>query len=103
MTWSKQRADARRLHIAVPVRIAGLDTNGVRFECEAWTLNVSPTGASIQIPADLDVPSQFHVTSDDYQFRADADVFVVWERSAPQRCVGVRVDPRAPDGAWEAR
>jgi hypothetical protein len=101
--FQSQRKDAHRLHIAVPVRIAGEKRDGTPFECEAWTLNVSPSGAALQIPVDLDVPERIRVRSDDYQFRADADVLVVWERSRPQRAIGVRLDTKAGRTVWEAR
>lgn len=103
MTWTTNRTDERRLHIAVPVRLRGVDAAGATFDCEAWTLNVSATGASIQIPDSLALPATLRVTADDYQFHADADVKVIWERSAPQRAIGVRVLDDTPPAAWQAR
>jgi hypothetical protein len=101
--WPIERADTRRLHIAVPVRLIGRDLSGRDFNREAWTLNVSSAGAAIQIPTDLDLPQRFHIRSEDYQFRADADVIVVWERAKPQRAVGVRVASDTDGSLWQAR
>ena len=102
MIWQSQRKD-RRFHIAVPVRIRGVDRRGNAFDREAWTLDVSAGGACIHVPEDLDLPRVVHITSEDYQFRADADVTVLWERTEPQRRVGVTLRPDAGPGAWEVR
>jgi hypothetical protein len=101
--WPVNRAEGRRLHIAVPVRLRGIDADGNPFECEAWTLNVSSGGAALHVPATLVVPSQFHLESQDYQFRADAEVFLVWENSKPQHTIGVRIAAETPPEAWQAR
>lgn len=98
-----QRKEGQRLHIAVAVRLSGTGRDGKRFDCEAWTLNVSQGGAAIQIPATLEVPDKLHVHCDDYQFRADAEVVVVWERLRPQRAIGVRLDPRVRHPVWQPR
>ena len=100
--WSVQRSNLR-LHIAVPVRLEGHCDDGTSFECEAWTLNVSAAGAAFQIPDGVALPGRIHVRSDDYQFIADAEVTVVWERTRPQRSIGVRVAPDTPQRAWQAR
>ncbi len=101
MLWTTQRK-AHRFHIAVPVRIQGT-VSGDRFECEAWTLDVSEGGACINVPEGLVLPRRLHVVADDYQFHADADVDVIWERSFPQRAVGVRLAPRSRKQVWDAR
>jgi hypothetical protein len=103
MTWSIQRQDPSRLHISVPVRLKGQDEGGKEFDREAWTLNVSAGGACIQIPPDLNVPKHIRVTCEDYQFRADADVVVVWERTRPQHMIGVRVLHTKAGESWRAR
>ncbi|MBK6316361.1 MAG: PilZ domain-containing protein [Blastocatellia bacterium] len=102
MNWQSHRK-SERIHIAVSVRISGLDLLGHPFDREAWTLDVSGAGASLHIPDDLHITRRLHVTSRDYQFVADADVDVVWERRSPQRAVGVRVLPGTPATRWEAR
>jgi hypothetical protein len=101
--WPVNRSDGRRLHIAVPVRLRGVDANGQEFDCEAWTLNVSSGGAALHVPASFAVPLQFHLESQDYQFRADADVFLVWENSKPQHTIGVRIAPETGATNWQAR
>jgi hypothetical protein len=98
-----ERRAHERLHIAVPVRLNGVDGDGEAFDFEAWTLDINPTGAAIQVPSEFIVPERLHVKSDSYQFRADADVTVVWERSQPTRVIGVRVAPMTPQAAWQAR
>lgn len=103
MHWPINRGDGRRLHIAVPVRLRGVDAAGEAFECEAWTLNVSSGGAALHVPATLRVPLHFHVEAEDYQFRANADVILVWENAKPQHTVGVRVTPETPPDDWQAR
>ena len=103
MDWPVNRTDGRRLHIAVPVQLRGVDTGGKPFECEAWTLNVSSGGAALHVPSHIAIPPQFHLVAEDYQFRADADVHLVWERAKPQHTIGVRVDPDTPEQAWLAR
>lgn len=102
MTWESHRRNDR-IHIAVAVRITGIDPLGQTYDREAWTLDVSGSGACIHIPDDLAITRRIHVRSEDYQFHADADVDVVWERSFPQRAIGVRVLPGTPPTAWEAR
>lgn len=102
MQWTSQRKNSR-IHIAVPVRISGVDVNGHNFERDAWTLNVSPEGACLHVPKDLPVAERVHVTSEDYQFHADADVLVVWQRAFPQHAIGVRVKPGTPHTRWQAR
>ena len=102
MLWPTQRKD-RRYHIAVPVRIRGVDRDGNAFDREAWTLDVSAMGACIHVPEDLDLPRVVRITSDDYQFRADADVTILWERREPQRRVGVTLRAEAPCEAWQGR
>jgi hypothetical protein len=101
--FQSQRKDGNRMHIAVPVRLTWQDADGEAHDCDAWTLNVSGRGAALQIPNDLALPRRLRIRSDDYQFRADAEVLVVWERSKPQRAIGVRLDPRARRVVWEAR
>ena len=102
MNWQSNR-QSERIHIAVPVRISGLDLLGQIYDREAWTLDVSRAGASLHIPDDLHITRKMHVTSSDYQFQADADVEVVWERHSPQRAVGVRIQPGTSPASWEAR
>ena len=102
MNWQSQR-QSERIHIAVSVRISGLDLLGQVYDREAWTLDVSEAGASLHIPEDLHITRNMHVTSSDYQFHADADVDVVWERLSPQRAVGVRIKSGTPSARWEAR
>ncbi len=102
MNWQSHR-QSERIHIAVSVRISGRDLLGHVYDREAWTLDVSGSGASLHIPDDLHITRHMHVTSSDYQFHADADVDVVWERRTPQRAVGVRVRPGTPPDSWEAR
>jgi hypothetical protein len=102
MIWASQRK-SHRFHIAVPVRIQGQDSGGAAFDCEAWTLDVSAEGACINVPESLQLPRRIHVVADDYQFRADADVDVVWERAVPQRAIGVRVAPTTRRRIWQAR
>ena len=103
MHWPVNRSEGRRLHIAVPVRLRGVDAHGKVFECEAWTLNVSSGGAALHVPANLAVPLQFHLESQDYQFRADADVLLVWENAKPQHTIGVRLAPKSENSEWTAR
>ena len=103
MPWSPERTDLRRLNIAVSVRIVGTDSSGQAFECEAWTLNVSPKGAAMQVPEHVDLPKTFRVVADDYQFHADAEVTLMWERARPQRAVGVRIAAGTPRSSWHAR
>ncbi|MCC6742656.1 MAG: PilZ domain-containing protein [Acidobacteria bacterium] len=102
MNWQSHR-QSERIHIAVSVRISGQDLLGRAYDREAWTLDVSGEGASLHIPEDLHISRRMHVTSLDYQFRADADVDVVWERRSPQRAVGVRVKPGTPSDSWQSR
>lgn len=102
MNWQSTR-QSERIHIAVSVRISGLDLLGQSYEREAWTLNISGAGASLHIPDDLHITRKMHVTSHDYQFVADADVEVVWERRTPQRAIGVRIKPGTLPQSWEAR
>ena len=102
MQWSPER-NSSRIHIAVPVRIRGHDVNGDSFDREAWTLNVSRQGACLHIPEDLALPHRLRIVSNDYQFHADAEVVVIWERQLPQRAIGVRVMPDTPSTAWQAR
>jgi hypothetical protein len=102
MTWNSHRKH-ERIHIAVPVRISGTDRKGASFDLEAWTLDVSATGACIHVPPTVDLPRWIHVVADDYQFQADADVEVLWERTFPQRAIGVRVVSGAKAATWQAR
>jgi hypothetical protein len=102
MLWATHRK-SHRFHIAVPVRIQGVDRGGATFDREAWTLDVSCDGACINVPEELALPRRIHVVADDYQFHADAEVDIVWERDTPQRAIGVRVAPGTPPGAWQAR
>jgi hypothetical protein len=97
-----ERRRSERLHIAVAVRLLGIDGDGEAFDFEAWTLDINPTGAAIQVPSEFAVPQRLHVRSDNYQFRADADVMVVWERAQPTRIIGVRIAPLTPATAWQA-
>src|SRR4051794_11300902 len=102
MLWTTQRK-SHRFHIAVPVRLRIAESGGESFECDAWTLDVSSGGACINIPEGLVVPRRLQLVAEDYQFRASADVEVVWERSFPQRAIGVRLSPRGRNQVWEAR
>ncbi len=102
MLWTTQRK-SHRYHIAVAVRIRGHDLGGSVIDCEAWTLDVSNDGACINIPDGLTLPRRIHVIADDYQFHADADVDIVWERTYPQRAIGVHIRPGTPHWAWQAR
>jgi hypothetical protein len=102
MLWTTQRK-SHRFHIAVPIRIRGEDRDGGIFDCEAWTLDVSAGGACINVPDRLSIPRYIHVMADDYQFHADADVEVVWERAYPQRAIGVRLADDGDAYIWEAR
>jgi hypothetical protein len=102
MLWTTQRK-SHRFHIAVPVRIQGSAAGGEAVDCEAWTLDVSSDGACINIPENVAIPRRIHVVADDYQFHADADVDVIWERTYPQRAIGVRLAPGTPNRAWQAR
>jgi PilZ domain-containing protein len=102
MLWTTQRK-SHRFHIAVSIRIQGVDLGGCAFDCEAWTLDVSGDGACINIPERLLLPRRIHVVADDYQFQANADVDIVWERTYPQRAIGVRLAPGTPAEAWNAR
>ena len=52
---------------------------------------------------DLALPHRLHIVSNDYQFHADAEVVVIWERLLPQRAIGVRVMPDTPSTAWQVR
>jgi hypothetical protein len=101
MLWTTQRK-SHRIHIAVPIRIQGKGPGGGAFDCEAWTLDVSAEGACINVPEDVKLPGRIHVVANDYQFRADADVDVVWERAVPQRAIGVRLAP-GHRRVWDAR
>ena len=103
MLWKVERKE-RRFHIAAPVRIRGVDRNGERFELDAWTLNVSGSGACIHIAQDaLDLPRRFHIVAEDYQFLADSDVVLVWEWREPARHVGVIVSREAAPVRWQVR
>jgi hypothetical protein len=103
MLWTTQRK-SHRFHIAVPIRLQGRDGSGGAFDFEAWTLDISAEGACINnIPERLELPRQLHVVADDYQFHADADVEIVWERELPQRAIGVRVEPGGRQRIWDAR
>jgi hypothetical protein len=100
--FQTQRKDRQRLHIAVPVRLRGT-ADGQSFDYEAWTLNISNGGAALQLSPSVKIPEKFRVCCEDYQFRADAEVVVVWERLLPQRAIGVRLDPRARKHLWLPR
>ena len=89
--------------MAVPVRISGTDRHGLTFEQEAWTLDVSPDGACLHVPSTTELPRTMHLVADDYQFQADSDVEVLWERTFPQRAIGVRVIHSHRTKCWEAR
>jgi len=102
MLWTTHRK-SHRFHIAVPIRIVGIDLGGAPFDCEAWTLDVCSDGACINIPEELALPRRIRIRADDYQFHADAEVDIVWERLLPQRAIGVRVVPGTPPAAWQAR
>jgi hypothetical protein len=83
--------------------LRGKNGDGQTFDYEAWTLNVSAGGAALQIPPSVSIPEKFRVCCEDYQFRADAEVIVVWGRLFPQRAIGVRLDPRSRKQVWLAR
>ena len=102
MLWTSQRK-SQRFHISVPVRISGEDRTGTSFELEAWTVDVSADGACIHVPERLFLPRSLRVMSTDYQFHADADVDVIWERTEPHRTIGVQVRAGTPAKAWQAR
>jgi hypothetical protein len=102
MLWTSQRK-SHRFHIAVPIRIRTLDLGGEALDCEAWTLDISAEGACISVPEGLAFPRRIRVVADDYQFQADAEVDVVWERAVPQRAIGVRLADEAHPGLWRAR
>jgi hypothetical protein len=102
MIWTSQRKSPR-YHIAVPVRIQGQDSGGGAIDCEAWTLDVSAEGACITVPEKLEVPQRIRIVAEDYQFRADAEVDVVWERAFPQRAIGVRLVATTRRNVWQAR
>lgn len=102
MLWQTQRKD-RRFHIAAPVCLRGIDRDGNRFDIDAWTLDVSAGGACIQVPPDVELPRRMQVVSQDYQFNADAEVFVVWEQAQPIRRIGVYVMPSSRPPIWEVR
>jgi hypothetical protein len=92
-----------RIHISVPVRLQGRANGGAPFDVKAWTLNISHSGACIHVPENVEVPPRLHIKSDDYQFLADADVDVVWERTVPQRAIGVKVRPGSRATVWNVR
>jgi len=102
MLWTSQRK-SQRFHISVPVRISGEDRSGNRFEVEAWTVDVGSDGACIHVPEHLFLPRRLHIVATDYQFHADADVDVIWERTEPHRRIGVLVRTGTPATAWQAR
>ena len=102
MNWASHRKH-ERIHIAVPVRISGTDRNGSVFDQEAWTLDVSENGACIHVPPTVNLPRWIHVVADDYQFQADADVEILWERTFPQRAIGVRLLQGGGPSTWLAR
>ena len=102
MIWTSQR-QTQRFHISVPVRVSGEDRSGQCFAIEAWTVDVSSEGARIHIPSNVWIPRRLRIVATDYQFKADATVDVVWERSEPQRAIGVRVIPGTRPTAWQAR
>jgi hypothetical protein len=102
MLWTPQRK-SQRFHISVAVRISGEDRMGSRFDVEAWTVDVGSDGACIHVPVQLWIPRRLHVVCDDYQFHANADVDVVWERTEPHRTIGVRIVEGTPASAWQAR
>jgi hypothetical protein len=102
MIWTSQRK-SQRFHIAVPVRVSGEDRSGGRFEVEAWTVDVSAEGACIHLPENVWLPRRLRITATDYQVQADANVDVVWERTDPQRAIGVCVLPGTRASAWQAR
>jgi len=102
MQFLSQRK-GQRIHISVPVRLQGRADGGAPFEVEAWTLNISHSGACIHVPEHIEVPPRLHIKSDDYQFLADADVDVIWERKLPQRSIGVKVRPGTRASAWNVR
>jgi c-di-GMP-binding flagellar brake protein YcgR len=102
MLWTTQRK-TQRIHIAVRVTVRFEDPEGDALECEAWTLDVSKGGACLNLPDGITLPRRLRVVADDYQFRADADVEVVWERAMPQRAIGVRLAPYGRKTVWDAR
>lgn len=102
MLWTSQRKSPR-FHIAVSVTICGEDRAGTSFEFEAWTHDVSAEGACVHVPPQLWLPRRLHIVADDYQFQADADVDVIWERTEPQRAIGVQVVPGSVSPVWQAR
>jgi hypothetical protein len=102
MLWNTQRRE-HRYHIAVPVRLQGVDRDERAFDVEAWTLDVSANGACIHVPIDLDLPRRMRVVSENYQFLANATVDVIWERSEPVRRIGVTVVSTSPPPVWHVR
>ena len=102
MLWTPQRK-SQRFHISVPVRLSGEDRTGSRFDVEAWTVDVGTEGACLHVPVHLWIPRRLHIVATDYQFHADADVDVVWERTEPHRTIGVRIAAGTPPSSWNAR
>jgi len=88
--WRVKRKETRVL-LAVPVVIEGLDAENQHYIEEAWTENVSKSGACIVVERVLKLGSIISLTAFQGEFTSKAEVKAVWfDEGERQKKIGVR-------------
>lgn len=86
----QERRREQRVHLRIRVHVEGLDADGELFSIDTKTFDVSPSGASLEMPFTLPIGNIVEVTSRRLAFTARAVVRHAYtDRSTKALVVGL--------------